>query len=77
MQWGTATLVGFPVCVRHNDCRLKKTAVRRLKAEVNQPVALHKLSAPEREGDDIQVQLVTIRVGQGALASGWSIGISR
>jgi len=26
MQWETATPVGFPVCVRHNDCRLKKTA---------------------------------------------------
>ena len=24
MQWETATPVGFPVCVRHNDCRLKK-----------------------------------------------------
>ena len=27
MQWETATPAGFPVCMRHNDCRLKKTAV--------------------------------------------------
>ena len=64
MQWETATPVGFPVCTRHNDCRLKKTAVCRLKAEMNQQVAFHTLSAPEKEGDDIQVQLVTIRLGQ-------------
>ena len=33
-------------------------------------VALHTLlSAPEREGGDIQVQLVTIRLGQGNLLS--------
>jgi hypothetical protein len=31
---------------------------------MNQRVVFHTLSAPEREGDDIQVQLVTIRLGQ-------------
>jgi hypothetical protein len=31
MQWETATPVGFPVCMRHNDCRLKKTAVKFIK----------------------------------------------
>ena len=56
MQWETATPVGFPVCMRHNDRRLKKTAVRRLKAEVNQQVAFHTLL--EWEGDDIQGRLV-------------------
>ena len=50
MQWETATPVGFPVCMRHNDCRLKKTAVCRLKAKMNQRVALHTISVPEREG---------------------------
>ena len=49
MQWETATPVGFPVCVRHKDSGLKKTAVRRLKAEMNQRVVLHTPSAPERE----------------------------
>ena len=58
--------VGFPVCTRHKDCRLKETAVRRLKAEMNQ-VAIH--TAPEREGDDIKVQLVTIRLARGAVQS--------
>ena len=48
MQWQTATLVGFPVGMRHNDCRLKKTAVRRLKAGVDQQVGLHTLSERER-----------------------------
>ena len=24
MQWETATPVGFPVCMRHKDCSLKK-----------------------------------------------------
>ena len=56
MQWETATPVGFPVCMRHHDFRLKKTAEKRLKAEVNQQVACHTLS--EWEGDDIQAQLV-------------------
>ena len=36
MQWETARPVGFPVCMRHNDCRLKKTAV---KAEMKQHFA--------------------------------------
>ena len=36
---------------------------------MNQRVAFQTLSAPEREGNDIQVQLVTIRVGQRALLS--------
>ena len=26
-QWESATPIGFPVCMRHNHCRLKKTAV--------------------------------------------------
>ena len=30
---------------------------------MNQCVVFHTLSAPEREGGDIQVQLVTIRLG--------------
>ena len=41
MQWETATPVGFPVCTRHNDCRLKKTAVWRLKAGMKQQVAFN------------------------------------
>ena len=36
---------------------------------MNQRVAFHTLSAPEREGDDIQVQFVTIRLGQGTRPS--------
>ena len=36
---------------------------------MNQWVVFHKLSAPEREGDDIQVQLVTICLGHGTLLS--------
>ena len=36
---------------------------------MNQQVAFHTLPAPEREGDDIQVQLVTIRLGQRTLLS--------
>ena len=36
---------------------------------MNQRVAFHTLSAPEREGDDIQVQLVAIRLGQRTLLS--------
>ena len=36
---------------------------------MNQRVAFHTLSAPEREGDDIQVQLVTVRLRQGTLLS--------
>ena len=35
----------------------------RLKAEVNQQVALHPISVPEREGGTIQVQLVIIHDG--------------
>ena len=27
MQWESATTVGFPVCTRHKDCRLRKTLV--------------------------------------------------
>ena len=42
--------MGLPLCMRHNDCGLKKTAMSRLKAEMNQWVAFHKLSAPERKG---------------------------
>ena len=61
MQWETATPVGFPVCVRHNGCRLKKTAECRLKAEVNQQVACHTLS--EWEGDDIMSHLCKILEG--------------
>ena len=36
---------------------------------MNQRVAFHTLLTPKREGDDIQVQLVTIRWGQGTLLS--------
>ena len=38
-------------------------------AEMNQRVAFHILSTPEGGGHDIQVQLVTIRLGQGTLLS--------
>ena len=27
MQWETATPVGFPVCMRHNDCRVARQGV--------------------------------------------------
>ena len=43
--------------------------MRRLKAALNQRVAPHTRSAAKREGDDIQVQLVTIRLGQGTWLS--------
>ena len=43
--------IGFPVCIRHDDCRLKKTAVGRLKAEMNQRDALHTILVPAREGE--------------------------
>ena len=36
---------------------------------MNQQVVFHTLSAPERAGDDIQVQLVTIRLKQETLLS--------
>ena len=36
---------------------------------MNQLVVFHILSAPEREGGDIQVQLVTICLGQRTLLS--------
>ena len=51
MQWETATPVGFSsVHEARKDRRLKKTAVSRLKAEMNRRVALHTISVPEREG---------------------------
>ena len=34
----------FLVCMTHNDYRLKKTVVRRSKAEMNQHVAIHVVS---------------------------------
>ena len=68
MQWETATPVGFPVCRRHKDCRLKDSGVK-TEAEMKQQVVFHTPSAPEREGDDIQVLLVTICLGQGTLLS--------
>ena len=50
--------------MRHNDYRLKKTAVGRLKAEMNQWVAFHTQSVPLRDwGDDTQARLVTICFG--------------
>ena len=50
-----------------------------LKAEMNQRVVFHTLPARERDGDDIQLQLVTIRLGQGTLLStvGWQQVVSR
>ena len=44
MQWESASPGDPAVCRRHTDCRLKEMAVRRLKAEMNQRVALHTMS---------------------------------
>ena len=82
MQWETATPVGFPVCTRHNDCRLKKTAEWRFKAEVNRQVACHTLS--EWEGDLLYISgcacpcvVSALACGLVAVARAWRGVLSR
>ena len=62
MQWETATPVGFPVCMRHNDCRLKKTA----------PMSYTDVWALSRKSCDNQVlsPCVPVDVGVGVRSSG-------